>query len=77
MRRKNVYIANEADAICSDCGLECSPVYDSGLFDFEYGSIKGTHSDGETWESDCCSASMLDICGGEWVADVQEGCPEP
>jgi hypothetical protein len=74
--RKKLYIENKDEAYCSECGKKCNPICDDGSFDYEYGSIKGTDSDGEEWTSDCHSAPMIDSCNDEWIAVVCEGCPE-
>ena len=77
MASKKHYLANADTAVCSECNRPCAPQIDSGNFDFECGSVRGVHSDGEVWTSLCHSAPMNDICGGEWAPDVCEGNPEP
>jgi hypothetical protein len=74
---KHSYIENADEAWCSECSFRCEPICDDGSFDFEHGSIKGTHSYGEEWTSDCCSSAIIDEDDRPWVADVVEGCPEP
>ena len=56
MAKKKLYINNEETAVCSECNQPCTPVCESGDFDFEFGSIKGTHSFGEEWSSLCHNA---------------------
>jgi hypothetical protein len=74
---KNLYVENSDSAHCSECGFRCDPVCDDGSFSYTYGSIEGTHSEGEEWSSHCCSSSIVDEDDRPWEADVVEGCPEP
>lgn len=52
MKKAKVY----AIGTCSACKSNSSFHLEDGAFDYEYGSIKGTHRYPAVWESDCCCA---------------------
>jgi hypothetical protein len=72
-----LYIDNRSDAYCLVCSDQCEIQYDSGAFDYEYGSIKGTHSFGEEYTSDCCNAELVEIDGSIFEPEIVQGREEP
>ena len=64
------HVLNWMDAICSECGEECEPEFWSGMTDIGDGTA---HNFGDSWLSACCYADMLDVCGGDWVPECEEG----
>ena len=52
--------------ICDNCGELCfAEIQDNG-FDYEYGSMKGYHSD-ECVVSDCCEADVRNVDSGKLI----------
>jgi len=71
--KMNLFITNGDAALCSRCGLECSPVFDSGDFCYDYGGETNCVGNiGDRWLSACCSEPMGDISGGEWTANLDK-----
>ena len=64
-----VQVTNSKNAICSECETKCKPEFWSGETDIGDGT---KHNFGDEWKSDCCSADIEDVCGGEWVPEYEE-----
>jgi len=51
---------------CPNCGEKCVPYLVNGDFDYEYGSIKGTHRPYDPyWACDMCDEPLPNFVPGE------------
>lgn len=66
-----LFIANRNDAVCSDCGKPCEPVWQDNRFDYDGPAGVETHDPGSYWVSDCCEDDVYDKNGGQWKPEIE------